>query len=173
MPAASQEADQKAVADAQLVFFKTVLRDRPLSVMVALLGNTLQQSTMVAIDMTLPFDQIISKNASVTGAVSGPLSHGRLTADLGWVGDLTRGQGIVYVGSFAVVLTLLLLPGSVSPSMRAFAVAIVLGLLANAFVCGAISQPATRYGARVIWLLPMLAALMLMVASQRRDGAAR
>ena len=167
------EADQKAVADTQLAFFKTVLLDRPVSVMVALLGNTLQQSTMVAIDMTLPFDQIISQNVRVTGAISGPLSHGRLTADLSWMGDLTQGQGIVYVSSFAVVLTLLLLPGSMSPSMRAFAVAIVLGLLANAFVCGAISQPASRYGARVIWLLPMLAALMLMVASQRRDVAAR
>lgn len=167
------EADQKAVADAQLAFFKTVLRDRPLSVMIALLGNTLQQSTMVAIDMTLPFDQVISQNASVTGAISGPLSHGRLTADLSWVGDLTRGQGIVYASSLAVVLMLLFLPGAVSPSLRAFAVAIVLGLMANAFICGAISQPATRYGARVVWLLPMLAALMLMVASQHRKKAAR
>lgn len=167
------EADQKAVADEQLAFFKTVLRDRPLSVMVALLRNTLQQSTMVAIDMTLPFDQIISQNVSVTGAISGPLSHGRLTADLSWLEHVAKGHEIVYVSSLAVVLTLLLLPGAVSPSMRAFAVAIVLGLLANAFVCGAISQPATRYGARVIWLLPMLATLMLMVASQRRNGAAR
>ncbi len=167
------DADQKAVADTQLAFFKTVLRDRPLPVMVALLSNTLQQSTMVAIDMTLPFDQIISQNASVTGAISGPLSHGRLTADRGWVGDVTQGQGIVYASSLALVLTLLFLPGAVSPSLRAFAVAIMLGLLANAFICGAISQPATRYGARVVWLLPMLATLMLMVASQHRDGAAR
>ncbi len=167
------DVEQKAVADAQVAFFKTVLRDRPVAVTLALLRNTLKQSTMMNIDMTLPSDQIIAQNISVTGAISGPLSHGRLTADLGWVGDVVQGQGIVYVGSLAVVMTLLLLPGAVAPSMRAFAVAIVLGLLANAFVCGAISQPATRYGARVIWLLPMLAGLMLMVASQRRDEAAR
>lgn len=162
------EADQKAVADEQTAFFKTVLRDQPVAVTLALLHNTFIQSAKTAIDMTLPSDQVIAHNARVAGAITGPLSHGRLTSDLRWVGNVTRGQNILYVGALAVVLTLLLLPGGLSKSLRAFAVAILLGLLANAFVCGAISQPATRYGARVIWLLPMLATLMLMAASQRR-----
>jgi hypothetical protein len=48
-----------------------------------------------------------------------------------------------------------------------------LGILVNALVCGGISQPATRYGARVIWLLPMLATLLALAAADRhRKGAA-
>ena len=36
------------------------------------------------------------------------------------------------------------------------AIMVLLGILANALVCGGISQPSTRYGARVIWLLPLM-----------------
>ena len=43
------------------------------------------------------------------------------------------------------------------------AAAAALALLANAFVCGALSNPHDRYGARMVWL----AALAVMVASAR------
>jgi hypothetical protein len=34
------------------------------------------------------------------------------------------------------------------------------GVLCNAIISGAFSEPHARYGARVIWLLPMAAALL-------------
>ncbi len=39
---------------------------------------------------------------------------------------------------------------------------LLFGILANALVCGGISQPATRYGARVIWLLPLAATILVL-----------
>ena len=49
------------------------------------------------------------------------------------------------------------------------AVGIVRGrtLLANAFVCGALSNPHDRYGARVVWLASFAVALAALRAYQR------
>jgi len=52
-------------------------------------------------------------------------------------------------------------------------VAILAGVAYNAAVCGALSGPWPRYQARVIWLVPMLAALLALdlLASKRHPGA--
>ena len=63
--------------------------------------------------------------------------------------------------------------GALPGGMRLFVLMILAGLVANAVVCGGISQPATRYGSRVIWLLPWLAVLAALAATARRaEGAA-
>lgn len=163
------EPDQKAVADGQMGFFKDVLRDKPVAVTMALLKNSLIQAGMVSIDMTLPNDEVILRNQPISGTMSGVPAHGRLSADTGWVAGYVEAQTALYVASLAAILLLLCVPGVVPAPLKAFAVMILLGILANAFVCGAISQPATRYGARVVWLVPMLAALLvLMTARQNR-----
>ncbi len=65
-------------------------------------------------------------------------------------------------------MALVLLPRRVPGEVKALAVMVILGILANALVCGGISQPATRYGARVIWLLPMMAAILMIFAFRSR-----
>ncbi len=45
--------------------------------------------------------------------------------------------------------------------LGAFAIVIVAGVILNGVVCGALSGPWGRYQARVIWLIPMAAALMV------------
>jgi hypothetical protein len=40
------------------------------------------------------------------------------------------------------------------------ATAITLAILANAFVCGALSNPHDRYGARIVWLAPLVLLLI-------------
>jgi hypothetical protein len=42
---------------------------------------------------------------------------------------------------------------------------VLLAILANAFVCGALSNPHDRYGARIAWLAPFI---VLLAASRRR-----
>jgi hypothetical protein len=49
--------------------------------------------------------------------------------------------------------------GSDAPAMR-IALFVLMGILANALVCGTLSMPANRYAARVVWLLPMMALLL-------------
>ncbi len=165
------EANQKAVADAQIGFFVDVLREMPVATTLAFVRNAILQSAMVSVDMTLPSDQIVERNAAVTGALTGPLAQGRLSVDTGWLPPVVRGQETFYVGALAVVLSLLALPRSMPAGIKGFAVMVLLGVLANALVCGGVSQPATRYGARVIWLLPFMAAFMGVWAQQGLTAA--
>jgi hypothetical protein len=43
-----------------------------------------------------------------------------------------------------------------------------LALLANAFICGALSNPHDRYGARMVWLATLAVALALVRVYERR-----
>lgn len=168
------EADQKRVADAQVGFFLDVLKSMPVATTVAFLRNTLLQSSMVNVDMTLPTDKIVARNIHVKGVLSGPLQHGGLSLDTSWLDGLMQFQRIFYVATLAMVASFLVTPKSVPGAVKVFSVMILLGILANAFVCGGISQPATRYGARVIWLVPFAAAFMWCWAAGNgrswRDG---
>lgn len=71
----------------------------------------------------------------------------------------------------AALLPFLLLLGGREPALaatRLFAGSLLLALLVNAFVCGAIANPHDRYGARLIWLAPLtiiLAVLSLHASS--------
>ncbi len=51
------------------------------------------------------------------------------------------------------------------------AATVTLALLGNAFVCGALSNPHDRYGARMVWLAAFT--VMLALARQRADRLGR
>lgn len=162
--------DQKAVSDAQVGFFKDVLKDMPFAVAGAFIANTFKQSAMVSVDMTIPTEQIERRNRVVTATLTGPLLRGRLAGDRRWIDTSVRLHRIYYAATLLLSVVLLLGPG-LPKGLRVFGVMILLGVLANAFVCGGISQPANRYGARVVWLVPMLAAMLLYWSA--RPPAAR
>lgn len=48
------------------------------------------------------------------------------------------------------------------PQARAVIVMVLAGILANAAVCGALSEPGPRYQARVAWLLPLLGVVFVI-----------
>lgn len=156
--------EQTGVSQEQVHFFLEVLKDAPLQTTLAFVHNMLKQTVMFSVDMTIPTASQQEANATVHGTLSGSLVLGRLALADNWIGPLTVAQGAVYAVSLLLILMLCLMPGRVSPQIRALALVVVAGILANALVCGGISQPATRYGARVIWLLPLMATLMTMVA---------
>jgi len=54
-----------------------------------------------------------------------------------------------------------------------FAGLVVLGVLTNALVCGALSTPYDRYQARVVWLLPLLAFMVSFAGAVRAAVPAR
>lgn len=165
--------EQKAVADAQVSFFKAVLIESPGGVLAAFVRNSLHQAGMFSVNMTLPTEKIAMRNTGVTGALSGPLAPGRVRYDGTWLNGLTEAQGTLYAASLGFGVMLMLLPGALPGNIRLLALMILGGVLANALVCGGISQPATRYGARVIWLLPHLAVLLALVAQRGGPGTAR
>lgn len=155
---------QTRVAQDQVHFFLEVLKEAPLQTTLAFIRNMLIQTVKFSVDMTIPTESQQQANADVRGSLFGPLTLGRLAPIDGWIGPLTLAHGVLYGGSLLVVLLLVALPGRISPQLRALALVVLAGILANALVCGGISQPATRYGARVIWLLPLMATMMAMVA---------
>ena len=65
------------------------------------------------------------------------------------------------------VLLLLARHNKVPPDIAELAAWVSLTLLANAFVCGALSNPHDRYGARVVWLASFAVALAALRAYQR------
>jgi hypothetical protein len=162
--------DQIRVARDQGRFLRDVALSRPLSTAMAFLRNTLTQTGMYSIDMTLASDSMVEQHRSLNALSTGPFQNGRLTdTGRGWVVGLTAVQGWYYLFCLVLVAALLLRPAGMPPEVRAFAAILVLGILANAFVCGGVSQPATRYGARMVWLLPVAAAFVVMFRNSRRS----
>ncbi len=72
------------------------------------------------------------------------------------------------------VIVLLAWRGRLPADVGELAAVCALALLANAFVCGALSNPHDRYGARVIWLAVFATGLALVrLYEQRRAASAR
>lgn len=161
--------NQKIVADNQIPFFFDVLMDAPVDTTLAFLNNMLIQSHWVSVEMTLPSDSIVAQNAGVRGLMTGEFQHGRMTSDLSWFGPVTSMQMMLYAVSLVLSAVLLIWPGRVPARIKALVVMLLLGILANALVCGGISQPATRYGARVIWLLPLGATILVLFFRRARQ----
>jgi hypothetical protein len=162
------EDDQKKVAAAQTRFFLDVLKDAPVATTMAFVRNMLTQTTMFSPDMTIPTEGVAAINAQLDSWLTGPLAIGNLTRSDAWLMPLARVQGVFYALSLMVVGGLVLWPGQrVAGRWKVFAVVLLAGILVNALVCGGISQPASRYGARVIWLLPLAATLLAMAARGR------
>lgn len=160
---------QTAISREQYQLFKAELLAMPVETVRAFVKNTLIQARMNRVDMTLPDAGLVAKFAEVEGLASGPLRLGRLSEDTGWLGPVTAAQNILYAASTLVLLGLMVWPGALTGRMLALVGMVLMGILVNALVCGGISQPATRYGARVIWLLPLLATFCALYAGARRD----
>ncbi len=155
--------DQRQVALGQFKFFFDVLRDQPIRTTITILHNAFLQASMNSVDMTLQSDSIVRKGDTFGGSLGESFDHGRLTANTDWLAVVEPVQKGVYGLSMIVILIVMVWPGAVDRRIRLYLIVICLGILGNALVCGGLSQPATRYGARVIWLLPLSATIATVV----------
>jgi hypothetical protein len=153
--------NQRRVSAEQHAFYLRVFAAYPLDVIAAVLRNTLIQTTDVSIRMTVPDDTTMKMVHRTTDP---EIDFGTLPESREWIETVDRVHEILYLISLAAILVLIVLPGRATRQMRVFAGLMIIGILINAFVCGAVSQPALRYGARVAWLLPFLATVMALVA---------
>jgi len=161
--------DQKKVADAQVDFARAVALDRPAEVLGAIVRNTGVQLLMNGVDMTVPDQSLVEKTApGYPWLEPSRLSHWR-----GWLVYADPAQAVLNGVAALLLVAVVLWPGRFTRTERCLAVFVLMGVLANAFVCGAISQPATRYGARVIWLLPLVATFLLVLQGRLGKGRAR
>ncbi|MFG6525817.1 hypothetical protein [Sulfitobacter sp. M23508] len=158
--------DQRAVAAEQRAFFLQVLVARPFGTIYALGKNAFTQLGMNSIEMTIPNEAVIRNAKSLSGlpeAQLAVLDKIVLTRDQPWLGPVNSIHTTIYLISAIIVIGLLLWPGRVAPPLKLFALFILIGIAVNALVCGGVSQPADRYGARVMWLLPFTAAFLFLV----------
>ena len=166
--------DQRRVVEDEMNFARAVVLNDPLGRRrEPVAQHAGAGAPLNSVEMTIP------KPEDVVGAgklfPEAGLDRGRLIADLSWLPVVETVHDLVYLLSLAVTVLLLVWPRRVAWQIRLFALAILAGILANAFVCGAVSQPANRYGARVIWLLPLLATTMTLFAwpGRHRTGNRR
>jgi len=65
------------------------------------------------------------------------------------------------------VIVLLAWWRTIPPAFGEFAALCAIALLANAFVCGAMSNPHDRYGARLVWIAVFAVAVALVPLAER------
>lgn len=165
------ETVQAQIAADQRGFALRVAQAAPVATMQALLHNIWRQMQHISVWQTLPDAAMLMQMKSFTGSVADGLHP------VGWLGEaarqaLDRGHGALYLISALALVLALIWPGMPREG-RIFALMILAGILANAVVCGGVSQPAPRYGARVAWLLPFAALLIWGIFRQQKHVGAR
>ena len=163
-------ATQKAVADEQMTFFLSVARDRPIGMGLAFLRNTLDQVNKNDVSLLVPTPRILEQVHSMTSYAPPIFEVARALGDRDWIEPLTLFHQVVYGAALLVIVGyLVLVPKKPPLVIRTLVLLLLAGVFVNAFVCGGVSQPSDRYGARVIFLVPVAAALLVMLRRGDRD----
>lgn len=162
---------QGRIAAEQVRFALWVGLTRPIDTGFVVLRNTLLQARMNSIRMTIPEPRVTGRMSEVPFFPDGAFSSVRLSESRGWIASVESIHKVYYVLTALGLVGLFFWPGRLSPSLRVLVLMVLAGILANAFVCGAFSQPAHRYGSRAIWLLPYITILVALLSwpSSRRD----
>lgn len=166
--------DRLAVAEHQFAFAGDVVLHHPLATLAAVARNTLQQAALFSAAMTVPDPEIVAAAHAISTQLPATVDQGRLSSgQRSWVQALLIWHGVVYAASLAVLICFWRRP-QLRAEDRALIVLVIGGILLNDLICGGISEPANRYGARVMLLLPMLAAMLSLArgwspAGWRRD----
>ena len=158
--------EQKQIALTQRDFAKDVFLSRPVATSLALANNAYRQVLRDSIYMTIPTDAALDSARDLARLEESQhylIQAGQLSRDRAWIDPVDTLHSVIYAASFAFIVFMLLRPGSVAPNIKLFVLFILIGIAVNALVCGGVSQPADRYGARVMWLLPFSAAFLFLV----------
>jgi len=158
--------NQRAVAFEQREFFLRVLAARPFGTVFALAQNAMEQLVSNSVVMTIPHDASLQNAKLLSGLPAERvafLDRTLLTREQPWLKAANIIHPAIYLISALVVIWLLIRPRQVAPPCKVFVLFLLLGIAVNALVCGGVSQPAPRYGARVMWLMPFAAAFLLLV----------
>ncbi|NDV99581.1 hypothetical protein [Salipiger sp. PrR002] len=155
---------QRQIMAEQVDFAKNVFTSKPLSVFAAVTRNTLIQLRKYSAGTTITEPRELSAIRRSAFDLPPHFDDARLSTRQPWMDQTNTLHAAAYAVSTVLILSLVLWPRSGLPlQLRCWALFLLVGIIANAFVCGAVSQPAARYGARVLFLLPMAAVLLVAV----------
>jgi hypothetical protein len=157
-------ATRRALSNEQFRFVLAVLRYDPLGEVTAMARNTLKQIGMVSM-----FEFNLNSLDKNEFRQELPPRYLKLVEETrSWddrmpVALMSTVVLIVLLASAGYVVLVLLLPSHRSiddDGLDRLAVIVIIGIFVNAFACGAMSDPYHRYQSRVVWLVPLVAALM-------------
>lgn len=142
------------------------LRREPLAVLRAAADNTWRQLLMVRVGDTLGPENLEASVARQLALGFPPAEQARFAASLQARG-LLRQAAAPFLALHPVVLllgaagTLLAWARVRDPRQLGLVLCVLVGIAANAVATGALSKPHHRYQARIVWLLPLAALLVL------------
>jgi hypothetical protein len=145
-----------------------------------MVANTLRQATLMRIGDTLGWDHVEAAVGVRIRQFFSPEEVARFEAS-----RQARGTLLAAVAPLAPLHPLMVAAGALVAALAAVralrrgqraALALVLvvavGADANAFAAGALSKPHHRYQARIAWLIPLAAGMVLAVPQRARSRAA-
>ena len=155
---------RRSLSDEQFRFVLAVFRFDPVGEIAAVLKDTLLQIGSVSL-LKYNYD------AAMRDAFSTQMPPRYVAAEertKAWSGTLPVISISVIVITVTLASLIYLLRALISfdsrsadeRDLRRLSVIVILGILANDFACGALSEPDERYQARLIWLLPLAAGLI-------------
>lgn len=168
---ASDEATRIGLAREQYRFAQDVVSSDPLRVIAGLLLDALRQASAFGLTDLRPhpdWDAFIARAPAEIGAT---LQRSRMAHD---PEDAQRVLSAITIWTYAwtlcsialLALTLRARRRCCDPEamaqLRWLAALTVTGVVANAVICGVLASPFDRFQARVIWLLPWLAILVVL-----------
>ena len=168
--ALADDETKRALSDEQFDFALAVLKDRPLEQLAASLTRFGEQLRWFGLE---EFQYFPSLRATLDSWFSGK-SKARIQQTALYTGEFLL-LSVNILTKFIVILSIFHLanlaysrrqdaPGKhdeLRQGFTIFAVLCALAILGNAAVAGILSTPHSRYQARVIWLLPMLSAIVI------------
>jgi hypothetical protein len=168
-----KQSEKIAMSEEQTGFVLAAIAHAPLDQIRASFGNVVSQFLSVDVTEFALLDGLSGTiSERLPGDIAATLAQTRLANDTFNLHRISLFQIIVVVAA-AIHLAVFLAgtvrsaePGQVR--FAGFVLILVLGLVLNAIVFGALSEPHDRYQARIIWLLP-LASLVVIFTSRRRD----
>ena len=161
---------QRALSEEQGRFVRSVVADRPLDVLGAMVGSVWRQAGM----WQLPeFTQDPGEAASIASKLSVG-ERDAMVKSAAYRGVMPTGLVAGLVPVFMILAVAAVFAGGRSrsvPPMFGYMVVILLGWIADIVICGALSTPHHRYQARVVWLAALLIALYVVPRLTRRRAA--
>lgn len=164
--------EQRRMADEDKRFFLNVLVDDPTAVLSASMQAFLQQ--MTAFDLN-NFNYSNLLKASALQKLP-PAAKAQFVESRAFAGQMPVNFTIIATITATMISILLMgiagfiaLRSRTEPKLAAnkLALMLVLGVLANALICGSLSKPGARYQMRIIWLIPIAALATTFVARNR------
>jgi hypothetical protein len=159
-------ATRRALSNEQFRFVLAVLRYDPLGEATAMARNTLKQIGMVSMfEFNLNRDDRNEFRQELPPRYLKAAEQTRSWDDSMPVALMSTVVLIVLLMAASYVVWIILLPRYRSiddRNLERLAVIVIIGILLNAFVCGAMSDPYDRYQSRVVWLVPLVAALVYL-----------